>query len=34
MYYYFTIFIESLAGEIAFIPHIPMIPTDLPFQFK
>ena len=22
------------AGETAFIPRIPMIPTDLPFQFK
>ena len=29
-----TILTGPAAGEIALIPRIPMIPTDLPFQFK
>ncbi|XP_071582310.1 ATP-dependent DNA helicase PIF6-like [Temnothorax nylanderi] len=29
-----TILTEPAAGEIALIPRIPMVPTDLPFVFK
>lgn len=29
-----TILTEPGAGEIALIPRIPMMPTNLPFQFK
>ena len=29
-----TIFTRPAAGEIALITRIPMIPADLPFQFK
>ena len=29
-----TILTGPFEGEAVLIPHIPMIPTDLPFQFK
>jgi hypothetical protein len=29
-----TILTEPLKGEDVLIPRIPMIPTDMPFQFK
>ena len=29
-----TILTGPAAGEIALIPRIPMIPTDMPFQYK